>query len=92
MLDKLQGLVMFTKLYLKSGHHHICIRLGDEWKITFKTKESLYELMMIPFWLCNASSTFTRLMNQILKPFTNIFIIIYFDDIFIHSTNVEDYM
>ena len=85
LLDQLKGAKYFSKIDLKFGYHQVPIEPFDVWNTTSKAKEGHFEWLVMPFGLMNGPATFMRLMGNILRPFTNSFMVVYLDDIMIFS-------
>ncbi len=76
-------------LDLKKVYYHVCMKKDKEWKMTFWTRYEHYEYIIMLFGLKNASVTFQRLINNMLREYLNDFVIIYLDNILIYSDNLE---
>jgi hypothetical protein len=74
-----------TKLYLKSRYHQVHIKEEYTWKTSFKMNQVqvLYQWLVIPFSLSYALATFICLMNDVLHPFLDSFIIVCLNEILI---------
>ena len=83
---------MFSKIDLRSGYHQVCIREEDIYKTLFRSRYGNYDFVVVPFGLTNALATFMCLMNSVLHPYLDNFVIMFIDDIPICSKNEEEHV
>lgn len=77
---------------LCNGYRHVRIVEQDIWKTTVKTKQGLFEWMVMPFGICNALAMFMRVMNDLFRPFLDHFILVYLDDILVHIRKWDEHV
>ncbi|KAH9722467.1 Endonuclease [Citrus sinensis] len=91
LFDQLGKARYFPKLDLRSGYYQVRIAKGDEPKTACTTRYGSFEFLVMPFGLTNAPATFCTLMNKVLQPFLDRFVVVYLDDIVVYSTTLEDH-
>ena len=92
-LESLYGAQYFTTLDLKSGYWQVPITEEDKEKTAFQTSSGqLYEFNQLPFGLCNAPATFSRLMDRTLAGLAWNICLYYLDDIIVFSATWAEHL
>ena len=93
LLDALHGARWFSTLDLKSGYWQVPIQERDKEKTAFRTSSGqLFEFNQVPFGLCNAPATFSRLMDRVLAGLHWETCLFYLDDIIVFTATWEEHL
>ena len=92
-LESLHGAKYFSTLDLKSGYWQVPVKEDHKKKTAFRTSAGrLYEWNRLPFGLCNAPATFSRLMDHVLTGLSWEICLFYLDDIIVFSKTWEEHL
>lgn len=91
-LDALSGSRWFSTMDLASGYHQVPVTEKDRPKTAFCTPFGLFEFQRMPFGLCNAPSTFQRLMERMFGDQHCRSLLLYLDDVVVFSSTVDQHL
>lgn len=91
-VDALSGSKYFSTLDLASGFWQVPLKEDDKEKTAFTANSRLYQFTVMAFGLCNAPSTFQRLMDTILRNLTWKHCLVYLDDVIIFSPDFKTHL
>ena len=91
-VDALSGCKFFTTMDIDRAYWQVGIAEDDKPKTAFAMDGKLFEFNVMPFGGMNASATFQRLMDRVLRGLTWKQCLVYIDDILIFSRTFEDHL
>ncbi len=92
LLDTLKGAKIYSSLDLGQAYMQLRIKPEDVPKTAFKTPIGSFQYKVLAFGLCNAPSSFVRVMDRVLAPYLNKFVVCYIDDILVFSKTPEEHL
>jgi hypothetical protein len=92
VINQLGKSIWFTALDLQSGFWQIRMVQEDMKKTALITKTGLYDWIVMPFGLKNATSMFTRTMSEVFKDLGGTFLKVFVNDLNVHSETWNDHI
>jgi len=91
-LDTLGGSKLFSTFDLRSGYFNVMMDKKDADKTSFVTRQGTFRFNKLPFGLCNAGSTFQRVMDISMSGLNFTSCLVYLDDIIVFSKTVDEHL
>ena len=88
-LSRLAHSKVFSALDGTGAYHVITIREKDRPKTAFHTPFGQYQFRQMPFGLCNAPATYSRLVQKVMAGISPEVALTYLDDTCVHTSNLD---
>jgi hypothetical protein len=89
-LDALCDAKWLSTMDLASGYWQVELEEGAREKSAFAVRGGLFQWRVMPFGMCNAPSTFERLMEKVFTGLHWKILLLYLDDIIVHGKTFGD--
>ena len=91
-LEALRGATWFSSLDLRAGYHQIPLYPDDRYLTAWTDGRALYEWNVLPMGLCNAPSTFSRLLEFTMAGLRWESCVLYLDDLIVYGSTWKEHL
>ncbi|GFO40428.1 Pol polyprotein [Plakobranchus ocellatus] len=91
-VDELDRNLWFSKLDENSAYWQVRLDEESKPKTAFCTRRGLFEFVRMPFGLCNAPATFSRVINLVLSDLNWESVLAFLDDVCVLGRGYEDHI
>lgn len=91
-LTRLSKARIFSKFDVITAFNELLVAPEDRHKTAFLCRLGLFEYVVMPFGLTGAPGTWQRFINEILRPYLDVFVTAYLDDILVYSESEMEHV
>ena len=88
-LDSMAGSIWFSTFDMRAGYHQLAMDPMSADATAFICSEGQFRFRTMPFGLCNAPSSFMRLMDIVMSGLNYEVCLTYVDDVIVYSTSLD---
>jgi hypothetical protein len=92
IFSKLSRARYFTGIDLSSGYYQVPLDIASRKYTAFMCSKGTFEYLVLPMGLTNATETFQKMMNTVLRGLTGKICEVYLDDIIIYSESLSEHI
>ena len=92
IFNRLSKAKYFTVMDLTSGYYQLPLEPNSRQFTAFICARGLFEYLVMPMGITNATETFQRMMNNVLEGLLHVICEVYLDDIIVFSNTLEEHV